>query len=338
MGLFDFLSKQFVDVIDWVEQPGDLALRYPLADREIQNGAQLTVRDGQTAFFYDEGRIADAFRPGLHTLETGNLPLLTALMNWDKGFASPFKADLYFFTAKEQAGLKWGTPQPITVRDKDYGPIRVRAFGSYSFRIVDEAVFKVKVMGTLEHVTVADVEPQLRGAIATALASALGGGDVAFVDLAGDQAALSDRLRAAVAPAFAQWGLAVASFFVESVSLPEAVQAHFDKASAMRVVGDLDRYMRFQTAEAIDTAAAQDGGMAGIGAGAAAGAAIGQAMAGGMSGAGAIATPSPSPAPAPAPAEDPFALIEKLHKLLVAGAISQAEFDAKKAALLSRIG
>ena len=325
MGLFDFLSKQFVDVIDWVEEPGDLAERYPMQDREIQNGSSLTVRDGQIAAFYDEGRIADMFKAGRYTLDTANLPILTALMNWDKAFASPFKSDVYFFTVKEQAGLKWGTPQPITVRDKEYGPIRVRAFGSYSFRIEDVPTFKVKLMGTLEHLTVADLEPQLRGAIATALATALGRSEVAFVDLAGDQQALSARLRDAVRPAFADWGLEIASFFVESVSLPETIQEHFDKASSMRVVGDLDKYAKFQTAEAIGIAAAQPGGMAGIGAGAAAGAAIAGAMTGGGGGAS-------------APAEDPFALIEKLHKLQVAGAISAEEYEAKKAALLAKIG
>jgi membrane protease subunit (stomatin/prohibitin family) len=323
MGLFDFLSKQFVDVIDWVEEPGDLAERYPMQDREIQNGSSLTVRDGQIAAFYDEGRIADMFKAGRYTLDTANLPILTALMNWDKAFASPFKSDVYFFTVKEQAGLKWGTPQPITVRDKEYGPIRVRAFGSYSFRIEDVPTFKVKLMGTLEHLTVADVEPQLRGAIATALATGLGQSEVAFVDLAGDQQALSARLRDAVRPAFAEWGLEIASFFVESVSLPETIQEHFDKASSMRVVGDLDKYAKFQTAEAIGIAAAQPGGMAGIGAGAAAGAAIAGAMSGGGGS---------------APAEDPFALIEKLHKLQVAGAISAEEYEAKKAALLAKIG
>jgi membrane protease subunit (stomatin/prohibitin family) len=323
MGLFDFLSKQFVDVIDWVEEPGDLAERYPMQDREIQNGSSLTVRDGQIAAFYDKGRIADMFKAGRYTLDTANLPILTALMNWDKAFASPFKSDVYFFTVKEQAGLKWGTPQPITVRDKEYGPIRVRAFGSYSFRIEDVPTFKVKLMGTLERLTVADLEPQLRGAIATALATALGRSEVAFVDLAGDQQALSARLRDAVRPAFADWGLEIASFFVESVSLPETIQEHFDKASSMRVVGDLDRYAKFQTAEAIGIAAAQPGGMAGIGAGAAAGAAIAGAMTGGGGS---------------APAEDPFALIEKLHKLQVAGAISAEEYEAKKAALLAKIG
>eukprot|EP01035_Chromulina_nebulosa_P010673 gene10673-14319_t len=234
MGLLDFLSKQFVDVIDWTEQPGELAIRYPMRDREISNGTQLTVREGQTAFFHNEGQIADAFKPGQYRLETGNLPVLTALMNWDKGFASPFKSDVYFYTTKEQLALKWGTTQPITVRDKEFGPLRIRAFGSYSFRIEDLAVFSVKLMGTLERLTVADVEPQLRGAIATALASALGKGETAFVDLAGDQAALSARLLAAVQPAFAQWGLACTSFQVESLSLPEGVQEHLDKGSSMR--------------------------------------------------------------------------------------------------------
>ncbi|BCA60671.1 SPFH domain-containing protein [Sphingomonas sp. HMP6] len=324
MGILDFLSKQFVDVIDWVEQPGDLAIRYPLADREIQNGAQLTVREGQKAFFYDQGRIADVFDAGLHTLDTANLPLLTALQNWDKAFQSPFKSDLYFFTTKEQAGLKWGTPQPITVRDKEFGPLRIRAFGSYSFRIDNVPVFAAKLMGTLEKLTVADVEPQLRGAITTALATGLGGGQTAFVDLAGDQAAMSARMLDAVKPAFEAWGLTPCSFFVESLSLPEAVQEYLDKGSSMRVIGDLDKYVRFQTAEAIPIAAAQSGGVAGIGAGAAAGLAIGQSM----MGAGGAA----------APAEDPYEMIQKLHGLLTVGAITQEEFDAKKTALLAKIG
>ena len=334
MGLFDFLSKQLVDVIDWTEQPGDLALRYPMQDREIQNGAQLTVRDSQLVQFYDEGRIADTFRPGQYTLDTANLPVLTSLQNWRTGFASPFKSDVYYFTTKEQSGLKWGTPQPITVRDKEFGAIRVRAFGSYSFRIEDVAVFAAKVMGTLEHVTVQGIEPQLKGAIGTAIASALGKSDVAFLDLAGNQQALSDKLLEAVAPAFAQWGLTCTSFYVESVSLPEAVQEHLDRASSMRVVGDLNQYTRFQSAEAIEAAAASSGGVAGLGAGAAAGMAIGQNMAASLGGqAGGGAAP-----PTGAPQEDAFAQIEKLHKLLQMGAITQTEFDAKKAALLARMG
>src|SRR5262249_25791723 len=157
------------------------------------------------AFFYNEGQLADAFKPGMHTLETANLPILTALRNWDKAFKSPFKADVYFFSQREQTGLKWGTAQPITVRDKEFGPIRIRAFGSYSFRVEDVPTFAAKMMGSLERLTVADIEPQLKGAVATALASALGGGEIAFLDLAANQTALSDKLKAAVEPAFAQW-------------------------------------------------------------------------------------------------------------------------------------
>jgi membrane protease subunit (stomatin/prohibitin family) len=328
MGIFDFLSKQFVDVIDWVDEPGTLAIRYPMADKEIQNGAQLTVRAGQTALFFNEGQLADAFLPGMYKLETANLPVLTALMNWDKGFASPFKADIYYYSQKEQTGLKWGTTQPITVRDKEFGPLRVRAFGSYSFRIESVPVFSAKMMGSLEKLTVGDIEPQLRGAIATAIASALGGGEIAFLDLAANQAMLSEKLKAAVEPAFAEWGLSCRSFFIESLSLPEEVQAHLDKASSMRVVGDLDRFVRFQSAEAIETAAGQSGGVAGAGAGMAAGMAIGQSMANGMG------TPAAAPA---APGEDAYAQIEKLHKLMTMGAVTQEEFDAKKAELLSRI-
>ena len=335
MGIFDFISKQLVDVIDWTEEPGDLALRYPIKDREIQNGAQLTVRDGQIALFYDEGRVADAFQPGLHTLDTANLPVLTSLRHWETGFRSPYKADVYFFTTREHTGLKWGTPQPITVRDKEFGAIRVRAFGSYGFRIDDVPVFATKLMGTLEHLTVQDVEAQLKSVIVTAIASALGKSDIAFLDIAGDQQAMSERLMAAVAPAFAQWGLKCTSFFVESVSLPEEVQAYLDKGSSMRVIGDVNQYARFQAADSIDEAAAASGGMAGLGASMA----LGQSMAANLGAALNPAAPPPAAAPAAAPVstDDVFEQIEKFHKLLQMGALTQAEFDARKTALLARL-
>lgn len=329
MGLSSFLSKQFVDVIDWVDEPGVLAIRYPMQDREIQNGGQLTVREGQVAMFYNEGKLADAFEPGQHNLATQNLPLLTALMNWDKAFKSPFKADIYFFTQREQTGLKWGTPQPVTVRDKEFGPLRIRAFGSYSFRIDDVAAFAVKMMGSLDRLTTADLDQQLRAVINTAIATALGGSEVAFIDLAGNQQAMSEKLKAAVELGFKEWGLSCRTFFVESVSLPENVQEYLDKGSSMRVVGNLDQYAKFQTADAIGVAAANPGGLAGIGATAAAGLAIGQQMAAGLAGGAAT--------PAAQPAEDPYAQIERLHKLVTIGALSQDEFEAKKAELLAKI-
>jgi membrane protease subunit (stomatin/prohibitin family) len=331
--MFDFLKKQFVDVIDWLEEPGELAWRVPFEDREIQNGAQLTVREGQAAIFVNEGSVADVFEPGLHRLDTANLPLLSNLMNWDKAFRSPFKSDVVFLSRKEQHGLKWGTAQPITVRDAEFGALRLRAFGSYSFRVHDVETFVSRVVGTLGEVTVFSLEPQLRAAIQTSIATALGGGGVAFLDLAANQQALSDRIRTEVDKAFAQWGLECLSFYVESISLPEDVQAHLDKGSSMRVLGDLGNYTRFQAAEAIEAAAEQDGGgsIVGLGAGMAAATVLGGAMAQGLG------TAPMAGAAAPAPAEDPVAMIEKLHKLVTLGALSQEEFDAKKAELLSRI-
>lgn len=327
--MLDFLKKQFVDVIEWLEEPGQLAWRVPFADQEIQNGAQLTVRDGQIAAFVNEGRLADYFGPGLHQLDTANLPILSNLLHWDKAFKSPFKSDVIFFSLREQAGLKWGTAQPVTVRDADLGPLRLRAFGSYSFKIGEVQPFVERVVGTLGEVTAAGLDQQLRSAIQTALATALGGGGIPFLDLAASQQALSDRIKAEVDKSFAQWGLTCLTFFVESVSLPDEVQKHLDKASSMRALGNLDNFTKFQTAQAIELAAQQEGGLAGLGAGLGAAAAMGGAMAQSL---------NPAPAQAAQPAEDPFALIEKLHRLLTVGAISQAEFDSKKAELLGRIG
>jgi len=327
--MFDFLKKQLVETIEWLEQPGQLAWRVPFHDQEIMNGAQLTVREGQIAAFVNEGQLADYFGPGLHTLDTANLPLLTDLMHWDKGFRSPFKSDVVFFSLKEQVGHKWGTAQPITVRDAEFGAIRLRAFGSYSFRIAEIDPFLRRLLGTLGGLTTAELEPQLRSTIQTAIATALGGSGVAFLDLAANQQALSDRIKAEVDKAFAVWGLGCATFFVESVSLPEDVQAHLDKGSSMRVIGDLARYTQFQSAEAIEAAAHQDGGLAALGAGVASAAALGNAMTQGL-------TPAAAPAPA-APEADPFEQIERLHKLLTIGALTQAEFDAKKAELLARV-
>jgi membrane protease subunit (stomatin/prohibitin family) len=318
--MFGFLRKQFIDVIEWQEQPGQVAWRVPFEGQEIQNGAQLTVREGQVASFVNEGQVADYFGAGLHTLETANLPVLTSLMHWDKGFNSPFKSDVVFVSLKEQAGLKWGTPQPVTVRDAEFGAIRLRAFGTYSFVVADLKLFVARVLGTTAQVWAGDVEGQLRSAIVTAMATALGANKVAFLDLAANQQAMSEAIRAEVDKAFGQWGLSCPAFFVESISLPEEVQAHLDKGSSMRVLGDVAAYTRFQAAEALDNTGG-DGGLAGVGAGIAAAGMLGNAMSGALN----------------TPAEDPFALLEKLHKLLTIGAITQDEFDAKKAEILARV-
>lgn len=328
MGLGAFFGKQFIDVIDWTDEPGVLAVRWPAADREIQHGAQLTVREGQRAVFLNEGMFADQFQPGLHTLDTATLPLLTALRNWDKGFQSPFKSDVYFFSVRQQIDRKWGTQQPITLRDADLGTVRVRAFGRFAYSIVDIPSFWDTLVGSLERFTVDDLEPQLRTAIVTALATRLGSGGVPFLDMAANQAALSEGLRGDLAPLFRGFGLELNALQVESLSVPDDVQAAMDRRAAMAALGDVDRYTRFQTADGIVAAAKSDGGVAGIGAGAAAGMAIGQAMAGGPAAGGTT----------PASADEILATIGKLHGLFQAGALSQAEFEDRKAALLAKLG
>lgn len=327
MGLFDFVAKQFIDVIQWTEdEAGVLAWRYPMADMEIQNGAQLVVRETQQAVFIDEGRFADRFDAGTYTLTTQTLPVLTYLKNWDKFFASPFKSDVYYFSLREQIDRKWGTTQPITVRDKEFGPLRIRAFGTYSYRIAELEPFWRKLSGTSPLYTVGDLDGQLRAMVLTALGSFLGGSAVAFVDMAANQAAFSERLKEAIAPVFKEYGLELASFFLQSLSLPEELEKHLDRAASQRMVGDLGQYTRFQTADAIPLAAENPGGIAGIGAGMGAGLAMAQAMTG-----------VPASPATPTPQEDPIALIEKLGGLLAKGLISQEEFDAKKKELLGRI-
>lgn len=331
MGLFNIIGKQFVDVIQWTEDgPGVLAWRFPMADMEIQNGAALTVRESQRAVFINEGTVADVFGPGSYTLTTKSLPVLTALKNWDKLFESPFKSDVYFFSLREQTEQKWGTAQPITLRDKEFGVVRLRANGIYSYVIKDIQPFWTKLSGTTPQYTVADLEGQLRATILTAMAAFFGGSNVPFLDMAANQMKFSETLKGAIAPAFAEYGLELKTFFVQSISLPEELQAHLDKASSMRMVGDLDRYAKFQTAESMPLAAANPGGVAGAGAGLGAGLAMGQMMAGAM---GSIATP----AAGGQAGSDPFAALEKLADLVKRGVITQADFDTKKAELLAQI-
>ena len=332
MSLFGFLKKQLIAVIDWTEtENGVLAYRFPMEDNEIQNGAQLTVRDSQVAVFLNEGELADVFGPGRHKITTKNLPLMTSLKNWDKGFHSPFKSDVYFFSTREQIDQRWGTPQPITVRDKEYGPLRIRAFGTYSYRLIDPKIFFKKISGSREIYTTTDLEGQLRSVILTAIATFLGAGEIAFMDMAANQQKFSETLHNTLKPNFTPYGLELTSFFVDSVSLPENVQAQMDKMSSMRMTGDLQKYAQFQSAESISVAAANSGGMAGIGAGLGAGAAIGQTMNQALN-SGAHPTDS-----GPASSEDLVSKLNQLHELLKNGVLTQSEFDAKKAEILKRM-
>lgn len=335
MGIFDVFKKQFIDVIEWTEEgDGVIVFRYPMADREIQSGAQLTVRDTQVAMFVNEGQIADIFEAGLHTLITKNLPVLTTLKNWDKAFESPFKSDIYFFSTREHLDQRWGTPNSIVIKDKQFGPLRIRAHGSYSYRLKNPKTFYTKVSGTRELYSTQELEGQLRSAIITHLTSHFGKLEMSFIDMAANQIEFSKILKDALVELFNGYGLSLESFFVQSVSLPEELQAHFDKMASMKMVGDLKNYALFQSAESISAAAQNSGGVAGagagMGAGMGAGVAIGQMMAGAL---GAVTTGGS----ANAASEDPMTTINKLHEMMTKGIITQAEFDSKKAELLKKI-
>jgi membrane protease subunit (stomatin/prohibitin family) len=280
MSLRDFLSKQFIDVIDWVEPAdGILAYRFPMQDREIQNGGKLTVRDSQMAVFVNEGRVADVFGPGLYTLNTNTLPILTYLMNWDKAFKSPFKSDVYYFSTRLQTDQHWGTQNPITIRDKEFGAIRLRAFGIYAYHILDPKVFYTKISGTRDTYTVGDLEGQLRNTIVGRITDTFAGSQVPFLDMAANQVALGEKIVGQLKPGFAELGLSLDNFVVENLSLPDELQKILDQRIGMNMVGDMGRYTQYQVAQSIPVAAANEGGgAAGVGAGLGAGIAMGQAM------------------------------------------------------------
>jgi membrane protease subunit (stomatin/prohibitin family) len=332
MGLFDFVAKQFIDVIHWTEpEDGILAHRFPMQDMEIQNGASLTVRESQLALFVDEGKVADLFQPGRHTLTTQTLPVLTYLKNWDKFFESPFKSDVYFFSTRLQLDRKWGTPNPITIRDQEFGIVRLRAFGIYSYRMTDPKKFYTEVSGTRETYTVDDLDGQLRNTLIGSMTDMFAESGVPFLDMAANQDEFGARLKEKMLPTFERYGLALDNLVVQNVSLPEELQKVLDQRIGMNMVGDLGKYTQYQTANAIPVAAANEGGVAGAGVGLGAGIAMGQAMAAGM-------TQSAQPAaPVAQTPEDIPALLEKLHGLVSKGILSQEEFEAKKAELLKKL-
>jgi len=338
MALMDFIRKQFVDVIQWTEEgDGVLAIRYPMQDLEIQYGAQLTVRESQMAVFVNEGQIADVFGPGLYTLTTRTLPVLTYLKNWDKLFESPFKSDVYFFSTRLQLDCKWGTPNPITIRDKDFGMVRMRAFGIYSYSLADARKFHSEISGTREQYTVADLDGQLRNLVISSMTDLFGESGVPFIDMAANQDELGRQLKSRLEGVFERYGLALDSFVVQNVSLPEELQKILDTRIGMNMIGDLGRYTQYQVATSIPLAAQNEGGIAGIGAGLGAGLGIGQTMTAAMAQATVAAAPAAVPA-ATGNADEVVATLEKLHGLVAKGILSQAEFDAKKAELLGRLG
>jgi membrane protease subunit (stomatin/prohibitin family) len=346
MALMDFIKKQFIDIIQWTEAgDGTLAWRFPMAEMEIQNGGTLVVRESQMAIFVNEGQVADVFGPGTYKLTTQTLPVLTYLKNWDKLFESPFKSDVYFFSTRQQIDQKWGTPQPITIRDKDFGAVRLRAFGNYAFRIADPKLFHTEISGTRDSYPVADLEGQLRGLVLQNISNAIAGSGLPFLDLAANQVMFADALTKELAPVFAKLGLLIENLTVQNVSLPEELQKILDQKIGMGMVGnDMGKFMQYQTAQAIpkfaEGAGSGGGGIAGDAMGLGAGVALGQVLAqnlqAGLQGGGAAAQAAPAAAAGVKP-EDVMATLEKLSELKAKGILTQEEFDAKKAELLKKL-
>ena len=349
MGLMDFIKKQFIDILEWTEsQDGVIAWRYPMAQNEIQYGGSLTVRESQMALFINEGKVADVFGPGMYKLTTQTLPVLTYLKNWDKLFESPFKSDVVFFSTRQQIDQRWGTQQPVTIRDKDFGAVRLRAFGNYAYRVVDPKKFYTEISGTRDTYTVADLDGQLRGMMLQHISDAVAQSGVPFLDLAANQIEFARRLQEATALSFEAIGLKLESVTVQNISLPDELQKILDQKIGMGMVGnDMGKFMQYQTAQAMPElakgAASGDGGMAGSAMGLGAGVALGQVMAQNL--AAGLQSASPAAAAAAAAAAAPVAMkpdevmatLEKLADLKAKGILTEEEFSAKKSELLKKL-
>src|SRR5712691_6552972 len=283
MGIFDAIRSQFIEVIQWLDDTGNTMLyRFPVQGQEIKNGAQLTVRESQAAVFVFQGQIADVFGPGLHTIDGGNTPVLTKLGAWMHGFNSPFKAEVYFINTKQFTDLKWGTSNPVMMRDSDFGMVRLRAFGIYSIRVTDPRAFIKEIAGTNARFVTEDIEGQLKRTLVSGFSDALGESKIAALDLASNYDELSRFSRTKLQDEFKSFGLELTKFVIENISLPEDVEKAMDKRTSMGVLGDMGKYTQFEAAQAMRDAAQNPSGGAGLGAGLGAGFAVGNVMAGAM--------------------------------------------------------
>ncbi|HEV7842238.1 MAG TPA: SPFH domain-containing protein, partial [Pyrinomonadaceae bacterium] len=285
MGILDRVNpfNQFIEVIEWLDDSGNTMLyRFPVADQEIKNGAKLTVRESQAAVFVFQGQIADVFPPGFYTIDGGNTPILSKLGAWKYGFNSPFKAEVYFVNTKQFTDLKWGTMNPIMMRDADFGMVRLRAFGIYTIRVADPRAFIKEVAGTNGKFDTEDIEGQLKRTLVSGFTDGLGESKIAALDLASNYDELGVFARKKMNEDFKSFGLELTKFIIENISLPPEVEAAMDKRTSMGVLGDAQRYAQFQAADAMRDAAQNPSGGAGLGAGLGAGFAVGGAMANAM--------------------------------------------------------
>jgi membrane protease subunit (stomatin/prohibitin family) len=279
VGLMDFITNQFIEVIEWTDATENtIAYRFPVHGNEIKMGAQLIVRESQVAVFINEGVLADVFGPGKYTLSTENMPVLTKLKSWMYGFNSPFKAEVYFVNTKQFINQKWGTSNPVMMRDPEFGMLRLRAFGTYSFKIDNPAQFLKEILGTNAVFTTEGITEQLKSILVSGLSELIAEAKIPALDLVTQYNELNTAAIPKLQPIFDPYGIKLLMVNIENISLPEEVEKAIDKRTAMGVIGNMQQYTQFQTAEAIRDAAQNPGGAAGAGVGFGAGAAMGQAM------------------------------------------------------------
>ena len=311
MGIFDFLTGEFIDVIHWVDDTRDtMVWRFQREGHEIKYGAKLTVREGQSAVFVHEGQLADVFTPGLYFLETNNMPILTTLNHWDHGFKSPFKSEVYFVNTTRFSDLKWGTKNPIMLRDPEFGPTRIRAFGTYAVKVSDPAKFLTEIVGTDGEFTMDEISYQIRNIIVQAFSRIIAGSGIPVLDMAANTQDLGKLVAAEITKVVADYGLVIPEFYIENISLPPAVEEALDKRTSMGLAGDLGKFTQYSAAEAMTSAAGTPSGGGGMGAGLGMG--MGMAMAQNMASQGpwgAQSAPSPA-APPPPPVEHVWHIAE----------------------------
>jgi len=344
MGLMDWGKAQFLDILEWLDDSTDtLAWRFPMRGQEIQNGGQLVVRESQEAVFVNEGQMADVFKPGTHRLTTQNLPILATLKGWKYGFESPFKSDVYFISTKLYNDLKWGTSNPIMMRDADFGMLRIRAFGIYSIKVVDSGTFLKQLVGTNGVYTVPDISEQLRKTIMSRFTDILGEAKIPALDLAAKYDEISDLVRQKLQEEFKTMGLELSKFFVENISLPEEVEAMMDKRTSVGMMAPvMGAYTQMQVADSIPLAAQNPGGVAGLGMGMGVGFGMGNMMGQQMAGAqqqmGQQGFPAGAAAAPAAPVKSLKEELTDLKELFDGQLINQTEYDTQRAVIMKKHG
>ncbi|MEJ6401303.1 SPFH domain-containing protein [Yoonia sp. 2307UL14-13] len=327
MGIFDFLTGEFIDVIHWTDDTRDtMVWRFEREGHEIKYGAKLTVREGQAAVFVHEGQLADVFMPGLYMLETNNMPIMTTLQHWDHGFKSPFKSEIYFVNTTRFGDLKWGTKNPIMLRDPEFGPTRLRAFGTYTVKVADPAVFLREIVGTDGEFTRDEISYQIRNIIVQEFSRTIAASGIPVLDMAANTGDVGKLIADAIDPTMQQYGLTIPELYIENISLPPAVEKALDERTSRGVAGNLDDHMKWKAAEAMTMEGSAAGNAMGMGMGAGLGMQMGNmTMAGPWGARPHAALPAP-PAPPPPPVEHVWHIAEGGE---VSGPFSKAAMGRK---------